>query len=147
MLPKWHAFWGLIFVSLFKFLVPESNYLSLFLIFFASVFIDFDHYLATGMKTKNWSIKHSLRQNYEGRKRIMELKKNKDLCEKGDFHIFHTIEAHLFVGLMGLLLTPFFFILIGMFFHSILDIIWMVRHDLIHAREFFLFNKLRSIFF
>lgn len=147
MLPKWHAFWGLVLVSFFKFLVPESNYISLFLIFFASVFIDFDHYLATAVKTKKWSIKHAIRQNYEKRKQIMELKKNNDLCKKGDFHIFHTIEAHLFIGLIGLIFAPFFFILIGMFFHSILDIIWMVRHDLIHAREFFLFNKLRSIFF
>ncbi len=147
MLPKWHVFWGLVFIGLFKLLVPESSYISLFLIFFASVFIDFDHYLAMGIKTKKWGIKHSIRQNYEDRNKIIDLKKNKDICKKGDFHIFHTIESHLFIGLIGIFLAPFFFILIGMFFHSILDIIWMVRHDLIHAREFFLLNKLRSVFF
>ena len=147
MLPKWHVFWGLIFAVLFKILVPESSYFSLFLIFFASVFIDFDHYLAIAVKTKNWNIKRAIRQNYEGRKQIMELKKNKDICKKGDFHIFHTVESHLFIGLIGIFWAPFFFILIGMFLHSLLDIFWMLRHDLIHAREFFLFNRLRSVFF
>ncbi|MEK6846912.1 MAG: hypothetical protein AABY16_01965 [Nanoarchaeota archaeon] len=147
MLPKWHAFWGLVFVILFKLLVPEADYLSLLIIFFGSVFIDFDHYLAAGIKTKNWSVKHAIKHNYEGRKQIIELKKIKGICKKGDFHIFHTVESHLFVGLLGVFFAPFFFLLIGMVLHSTLDIIWMVRHDLIHAREFFLFNRLRSIFF
>ena len=140
-------FWGLIFAVLFKILVPESDYLSIFLIFFASVFIDFDHYLASGIKTKNWSLKHAIRYNHEGRRKAIELKKTKDICKKGDFHIFHTVEAHLFIGLIGIFFVPFFFLLIGMVLHSTLDIIWMVRHDLVHSREFFLFNRLRSIFF
>ena len=147
MLPKWHAFWGLIFAIIFKLLVPQASYLSLFLIFFASIFIDFDHYLAAAIKNKNWSLKHAVKSNYYGRAAAMELKKSKGICRKGDFHIFHTIECHLLVGLVSIIWAPIFFILIGMLLHSTLDIVWMVRHDLLESREFFLFNKIRGIFF
>ena len=147
MLPKWHALWGLVFAAIFKLLVPKTDYLSLFLIFFAAVFIDFDHYLSTSIKNKNWGIKHALKNNYEGRAAAMSLMENKGICRKGDFHIFHTVECHLLIGLLGVLWTPFFFMLIGMVLHSTLDIIWMVRHDLIQSREFFLFNKIRTVFF
>lgn len=147
MLPKWHAFWGLVFVIIFKLIVPQTNYLNLFLIFFAAVFIDFDHYLATAIKTKTWSPAHAFRHNYKKRAVEMELRKEKGICKKGDFHIFHTVECHLFMGLFGIVFAPIFFIFIGMILHSILDIIWMVRHDLVQSREFFLFNRLRSIFF
>jgi len=147
MLPKWHAFWGLIFAVIFKLLAPKTDYLSLFLIFFAAVFIDFDHYLTTAIKNKNWSLRQAFKSNYEGRTAELDLKKNKGICRKGDFHIFHTVESHLIVGLIGIFLLPFFFIFIGMVLHSILDIIWMTYHDVLGAREFFLFNKIRAVFF
>ncbi|MSS74259.1 hypothetical protein EXS72_01325 [Candidatus Pacearchaeota archaeon] len=147
MLPRWHIFWGLIFSVIFKILVPQTTYISVFLIWFASVFIDFDHYLSAGIKTKNWRIKHSLKYNYEKRNQIMTIKKTKDLCEKGDFHIFHTFESHIFIGILSIFFAPLFFIFIGMILHSTLDVIWMVNHDLLKAREFFFFKHLRNIFF
>lgn len=147
MLPRWHIFWGLAFSLVFKIAVPNTTYLSVFLIWFASVFIDFDHYLATGIKTNNWKLSHALQHNYEKRDKAINLKKNKDLCEKGDFHIFHTLECHALIGILGIFFSPVFFIFIGMVLHSILDIIWMVNHDLLKAREFFFFNHIRHVFF
>jgi hypothetical protein len=64
MLPKWHIFWGIILVIIFKLAVPQITYLSLFLMWFASVFIDFDHYLASALKTGNWSFFHAVKHNY-----------------------------------------------------------------------------------
>ena len=147
MLPKWHAFWGLIFTIIFKILAPKTNYVSLFLIFFAAVFIDFDHYLTTAIKNKDWSLRRAFKINYDGRAVELDLKKNKGICRKGDFHIFHTVESHLLIGILGFLWAPLFFILIGMILHSTLDIIWMTYHDVLGAREFFLFNKIRAVFF
>ena len=147
MLPRWHFLWGLIFAVIFKILVPQTDYVYLFLIWFASVFIDFDHFLTAGIQTQRWSLRHALRHNYEERQKAITLKRERGVCEKGNLHIFHTVECHLIVGLLGIAFAPIFFIFIGMVFHSILDIIWMVRHDLIESREFFLFNKIRSVFF
>ena len=147
MLPRWHILWGLIFSIIFKISVPQTSYFFISLIWFASVFIDFDHYLAGGIKNNDWRISKVLDYNYQKRNKIINLKNKKDLCEKGDFHIFHTIEAHTLIGIMGIFFTPLFFVFIGMVLHSILDIIWMVSHDLLKSREFFFFNHLRSIFF
>ena len=147
MLPRWHIILGLIFIAIFKIIVPETQYFSLFLIWFASVFIDFDHYLSTAIKTKRLSLRHVLQHNYEMRQQAIQLKQQRDICRKGDFHIFHTVESHLAVGLIGIAFAPFFFLFIGMVLHSTLDIIWMVRHDILQSREFFLLNRLRMIFF
>ncbi len=147
MLPKWHILWGLIFALLFKISVPQTPYLFIFFIWFASVFIDFDHYLAAGIKNNDWRINKALEHNYQKRDKILNSRKRRDLCEKGDFHIFHTLECHLFIGIIGIFFAPFFFIFIGMVLHSTLDIIWMVYHDVLKSREFFFFNHVRNLFF
>lgn len=145
MLPRWHIFFGFVFSLIFRIISPETEYLSIFLIWFASVFIDFDHYLSAGLKHGKWNIIEAINHNSDYRKQIIELKKEKNICEKGDFHIFHTVESHIIIGVIALLYAPFFFIFIGMTLHSILDLIWMVRHDVLDSREFFLINKLRTI--
>ena len=140
MLPKWHAFWGLVFAIIFKLLVPQTNYLFLFLIFFASVFIDFDHYLAASIKNKTWSLKHAIKSNYASRSEAMELRKSKGICRKGDFHIFHTFEFILAVYLFSFLWFPAIYIFIGMVFHSFMDIIYLINKDFLYRREFSLIN-------
>lgn len=147
MLPRWHIFWGLVFSIIFKVFVPQTPYIFIFFIWFASVFIDFDHYLAAGIKNNDWRINKAIEHNYRKRENMLSLKKNRDLCEKGEFHIFHTVEFHLLIGIISIFFAPLFFIFIGMVLHSILDIIWMVYHDLVKSREFFFFNHIRSIFF
>lgn len=145
MLPRWHIILGVVFCIIFKIISPQTNYFSLFLIFFASVFIDFDHYLASGINSNKWHPKDSLTHNYNLRQQVLDERKEIGLCKKGDFHLFHTVESHLIISITSLFFAPAFFFFIGMVFHSILDIIWMVRHDVLDSREFFLFNKLRAI--
>ena len=145
MLPRWHIFLGLIFCIIFRIISPDTSYTSLFLIWFASVFIDFDHYLSAGLKHKKWNPIEAINHNYNLRQEIISQKNEIGMCEKGDFHIFHTVESHIVIGITALFYTPFFFIFIGMTLHSILDLIRMVRHDVLDSREFFLINKLRTI--
>jgi len=145
MLPRWHIFLGLMFCIVFKLISPQTSYASLFLIWFASVFIDFDHYLSAGFKHKKWNPVDAVKHNYDLRDKALKQKSELGLCEKGDFHIFHTVESHLVTGVIALFFSPFYFIFIGMVFHSLLDLIWMVRHDVLDSREFFFFNKLRLL--
>ncbi|MEK6894834.1 MAG: hypothetical protein AABX10_05225 [Nanoarchaeota archaeon] len=145
MLPRWHILLGIIFCTIFKIISPETSYVSIFLIWFASVFIDFDHYLAAGFTHRKWNPLEALNHGYERRDKILEQKEELGMCEKGDFHFFHTIEAHLLVGVIALFLSPFYFIFIGMIFHSLLDLVWMVRHDVLDSREFFAIRRLRTL--
>jgi hypothetical protein len=145
MLPRWHVLLGIVFCIIFKFISSETSYVSLFLIWFASVFIDFDHYLVAGFNHKKWNPVDALNHGYEKRDKILEQKEEFGLCEKGDFHFFHTVESHILVGILALFFFPFFFIFIGMVFHSLLDLIWMVRHDVMDSREFFAIRRLRAL--
>ncbi len=145
MLPRWHIFFGIIFCAIFKFVSPEISYVSLFLIWFASVFIDFDHYLAAGINHNKWNPIDAINHGYKRRDDILEQKSDLGVCEKGDFHVLHTVESHLTIGILALFFAPFYFIFIGMIFHSLLDLIWMVRHDVLDSREFFAIRRLRNL--
>lgn len=145
MLPRWHIFLGIVFCIIFKLIAPETSYVSLFLIWFASVFIDFDHYLTAAFKHSKWGPLEALNHGYERRESILEQKKEFGMCEKHDFHFFHTVESHILIGVVALFYSPFFFIFIGMVLHSLLDLIWMVRHDVLDSREFFLIKRFRTL--
>ena len=145
MLPRWHIFWGVVFCFFFKFISPDTTYLSLFLIWFASVFVDFDHYLVAAFVHKKFNPISAINHGYERRERILEQKEEFGVCEKGDFHPLHTVEVHLLVGILALFFAPFYFIFIGMVFHSLLDLVWMVRHDVLDSREFFLIRKMQNL--
>ncbi|MEK6908481.1 MAG: hypothetical protein AABX23_00330 [Nanoarchaeota archaeon] len=145
MLPRWHVFFGIVFCFIFKLISPDTSYISLFLIWFASVFIDFDHYLSAGLIHNKWSPAEAINHGYNVREKILDQKSEFGMCEKGNFHFFHTVESHLLVGLIAIFFSPFYFIFIGMVLHSLLDIIWMVRHDVLDSREFFLISKFRNM--
>jgi hypothetical protein len=65
-----------------------------------------------------------------------ELKRG--IKRKGDFHFLHTIEFITFIGILGFVWTGFFYIFIGMLFHSLLDIAYMIYFGCFFRREFFL---------
>ncbi len=139
MLPRWHILWGAIFTFLLWFFVPNINYNYLGLVFLASFLIDFDHYAASVLKTGGLGLRESFK--YHNNIMIKEREeKRRGIRKRGDFHLFHTIEFHLLVGLLGLIWTSFFYIFIGIVFHSLLDIISLMRGDLLYRREFFFFN-------
>ena len=125
MLPRWHILSGVI-ISLIVFIFsPQISLLYLALLFSSSFLIDFDHYLVSAIKTKRWRLSHSFNYHKEMRKKeIAEIKKG--IRRKGDFHLFHTIEFHFLIGLLSFLWTGFFYIFIGMVFHSLLDVISLI---------------------
>jgi hypothetical protein len=124
MLPKTHILLGF----LFAYITYWFTSLSIFqasLIFLASVLIDFDHYLWYVFKKKNLNLKKAY--NFLKIKR-----KSKRLM------IFHTIEFHIFVGLLGFIWAGFFYILIGMLFHSITDLIGLIYKKEVWRRRYWL---------
>ncbi len=141
MLPRWHIILGFILSLVLGLLFPQISLLNLLAVFLSSFLIDFDHYLCAVRKTGKLSLIDAL-EYYRvlGRKR-REMH-NQGIRKKGHFHIFHTLEFHLLI-LIGALFWPFlWFVLLGMVFHSLLDIIYLVTHDAVYAREFFFFRWL-----
>jgi len=129
MLPKTHILIGGIFAVL-VYLIFAISPLNSLLIFLASFLIDFDHYLFCVNKNKDWSLKKAYYF-------LKGLNPNKPV-----FMIFHTTEFHLFVFILGFLWDGFWFILIGMILHSILDIGLLCYEKEIKYREFSLIKYL-----
>lgn len=143
MLPRWHIFYGALFTALIALTAPNVGILNLALIFLASFLIDFDHYVNAVRKTGKLSLKCAFDYHAEeGKKQHKE--KKKGIRRRGDFHLFHTVEFHALIAIIGIFWSPFFFIFIGMMFHSLLDVYSLMREDFLYRREYFLTKWIRD---
>lgn len=143
MLPRWHIVLGAIFTIVLWLLVPTLSWQYLSLVFLSSFLIDFDHYLASVMKTNKWSLNESFK--YHDKLIAREKKEiTQGLRKKSDFHFFHTVEFHALIGILGFFISPLFFIFLGMTFHSLLDVISMSYDGTFHRREYFFFNWMKK---
>ena len=141
MLTYWHILFGALFTFIIWVFVPRISPVYLVLIFLSSFLIDFDHYMNSVIKNKKLSLFHAFEYHKKLNKKEIEEKK-KGIRRKGDFHIFHTIESHVFVAIVGLLWIGFFFVFIGMVFHSLIDLAESLYRDRFYRREYFFFNWL-----
>ena len=131
MLPKTHAILGAIF-SILVYFIFHISLLNTFLIFFASVFIDFDQYIFYVQKKNDFSLKNAY--NF--------LKKETQKKHKTMLHIFHTLEFMILIFILSFFWQGFLFIFIGMMFHSALDIGDFIYHKKYSVREHFLIRYL-----
>lgn len=139
MFPRHHILLGFIFSGIFWAFFPSTNLIYILLIFLSSFLIDFDHYVVAVIKNKHLSLKKAFDyHDKKGKREAMEHKKG--LREKGDFHILHTIEVLVFVAFLGFFWKGFFYVSIGMIFHSLLDISFLVYRGIHYKREFILGN-------
>jgi len=130
MLPKFHIILGAIFSALMYYLLQITLFQTI-LIFFASILIDFDHYLFYVQETKKWSLQKAY--NWK----IYRQKKHKPIMM-----IFHTIEFLILVFILSFVWKGFGFILIGLVFHSIFDMIQLGYEKKLYIREFSLIRFL-----
>ena len=143
MFPRQHIIFGALFTFAIWLVSPKISPLFLILILLSSILIDFDHYLCSVFKTKKLSL-FSAFQHYENIREEEQLKRAKGIKEKSDFHIFHTIEFHILIGLLSFVWTGFFYIFIGMVFHSLLDVYALLNDKSLYLREYFFFNWLNK---
>lgn len=136
MLPRWHILLGGVFTLIIWLLAPTINPLYLILVFLSSFLIDFDHYVNASIKGKRLSLKHAFDYHEELQKKEIR-EQNRGIYEKGDFHLFHTVEFHALIGFFSFFWTPFFYIFIGMVFHSLLDIASLLYVGRFYRREYF----------
>ena len=124
MLPKHHVYFGIL-ASIVVYFISGS--INAFVFFFASVFIDTDHYIAFVLKEKNWSLSKSYYywkdENYP----------------YDELMVFHTIEIWFLLLIIGLTIKPVLFLLAGMLYHELFDIYDMNKRKLYDARAISLF--------
>lgn len=142
MLPRWHIIFGAVFSLLIFIVAPETDLIFIALVFLSSFLIDFDHYLCSLLKTKKLGLFHSFayhKEMFDKQKR----ERDAGIKQKGDFHIFHTVEFHILIGILGVFVwIGFFYVFLGMMFHSLLDIYSLLYEGFMYRREFFLTNWL-----
>jgi len=125
MLPKSHILIGFL-VAYIIYWFSSITIFQASLIFLSSVLIDFDHYLWYLQRRKDWNLKNAY--NF--------LKKIHLFRHKTIMMIFHTIEFHIFIFILSYFFKGFFFIFLGMLFHSMIDIIHFWRYKMLKTREF-----------
>jgi len=145
MLPRYHILLGALFTLVIWIFAPELSFIYLTLIFLSTVLIDIDHYAVAVAKTNKWSLNCAFEYHDEQLK-IQQEDKRHGFKNRGDFHLFHTIEFHILIGILGAFWLPFLFIFIGMMFHSLLDVFWTLHEGVFYTREYFLFNWFRKQF-
>lgn len=144
MIPRLHAIYGALF-ALMVWAIGRISWQYALVIFLATVFIDFDHYLAASVKTKIWTPSNALK--YYELEKIKALKeRSMGIRRRGTFHFLHTIEVHIIIALIGIFWMPAFYVFVGIMFHTLLDIWHLVSKDAMYRREFLFWNWIRKKF-
>ena len=134
MIPRYHIILGAIFSLIIWGIFPEINWFFILLIFLSSFLVDFDHYILAVMKTG----KIGLIDAFGYYRKLKEKAKWERGKKKSFFFLFHTIEFHILIGLLGFVWVGFFYIFIGMVIHFILDFSYLAYKKRIYKRWFFL---------
>ena len=129
MYPLQHLSIGVVFAGILLWFFPEVTVLGFLIIVAATVLIDVDHYLIYVWVTKDWSLKRAYLWHKEGGKKFKKLTKAERRELRHSFFVFHGVEPLIVAYLLALYLHPYFyFVLIGMALHMVLDIIFGLLH-------------------
>ncbi len=145
MLPRWHILLGGVFTLVIWLVAPTINIFYLLLVFLSSFLIDFDHYVNAAIRNKKLSLSQAFEYHRELEKKEKREQKQ-GIFVKGDFHLFHTVEFHILIGILSFFWAPFFYIFIGMIFHSLLDVASLLYVGRFYRRDYFFFNWLFNKF-
>jgi hypothetical protein len=127
MLPKTHIFFGLIFSIFIFILFPEIEITGFLLIWLSSFLIDVDHYLFYIFTKNDFSLKNAhcwFIKKSEKAKKLSKSEKKKLITIPC---IFHGLELIFILIILSFFHKYFFFILIGILFHELLDVILIIN--------------------
>jgi hypothetical protein len=151
MLPHKHFIFGFGFALALFLLFPQINLIEATLILLASFLIDFDHYLYYAYTHKELSLGNAYKWYIKKGKIILAMPKKERKKFRTAFCIFHGIEIPIILFLLSFFIhSYFYFILIAVVFHLVLDIYAEIK-DLGAVRklsviyDFLTRKKLKSI--
>ena len=146
MLPKYHIIYGAIFSLIIYYLFPISLFHAI-IIFLSSFLIDVDHYFYYVYTKKDYSLIRAIKWFKKERKKGLKISKKRRKESKLPHYIFHGVELWIILYFLSLLNGIFFFILIGILFHMILDYIEIIRYNCIaypKVSQIYLYYKNRA---
>jgi len=152
MLPKYHIVIGAI-ASLISFSIFQLTLFQLAIIFFSSFLIDFDHYLLYLFKTKDFSLKKARKYFFKRRREWIALSIEERKKYKRPIFIFHGMECWLLLAALATYIhSLFWFVLIGIAIHILLDYIeYIYIGDPLYGKTsqlyVYLTNKNKKAFF
>ena len=128
MLPKTHIILGLIFSAIIWGLFPEIGFLGFMIIFLSSVLIDFEHYVYYSIKSGSLSLRKHYWKAIERTKKWHKLKYEEKLQYQIQPMPMHGIEFVIILVVLSFIHRVFFYVLVGIAFHMILDIISLIYY-------------------
>ena len=150
MVPKKHILLGLIFSVLIYFIL-KLNLIQVSIIFLSSVLIDFDHVIYYFFKKKNLNPKKAINYYFKKKEKLEKLSIEEKRRVYWGFYCFHGIEIVIILFLLGFFISNYFyFVLIGVTFHLVLDYIHQLTNHLRFDKvsifwDYFKFRKLKEI--
>lgn len=147
MFPKYHILFGALF-SIFLWLIYPAIGLYVIIVFLATFLIDIDHYLVYVIRKKAINPRKAHSYFYSIHKNLKPML-NKGVKVKAPLVFIHTIEFLVFTFVLALFYPLFLFILAGILFHSLLDVIDMFMvFGTVYPRSFsiihYYFNKKKN---
>lgn len=123
MFPRYHILFGALF-ALFIWIIDSSTGWYALIIFLATFLIDIDHYLVYVKRKNSLNLKKATDYFFNIHQGLKP-KLRKGIKVKAPLLFTHTVEFLILVFILALFSPFFLFILIGMLFHSLLDVIDM----------------------
>jgi len=118
MFPKNHIIINF-FVSLPLFFLLKVEYVLIF--FFASILIDFDHYLYYIIEEKDLSLKRAYNWFKINRAKLIKLPREERRKHAKGILIFHGLEPIFLLAILSYFYYPLLFLSLGFFIHIIED--------------------------
>jgi len=100
-----------------------------------SILIDSDHYIYYVLRRKRFGVK----EMFEYHEKLFA---QKDKIPYAGICIFHTIDFFILIGILSFYFPVFLYILIGLLFHFITDLIFLYKHNYLRGRAFFFIEHL-----
>ncbi|MBU0959659.1 MAG: hypothetical protein KKB31_06960 [Nanoarchaeota archaeon] len=133
MRPLKHIVLGLLLALVLLFVFPKVTFTEAFIVFLSSFLIEFDHYLEFVYRKKSFSLKKAYQWHVMLEKKTLALSLEKRKRLFLGPNIFHGAEILILFFLAGIFIhSYFYFILIGMTLHLVLDIsyIFIKEHQI-----------------
>ena len=119
---KYHILVGALVAYIIS-IIFNLDFLRGFIIFSASILIDFDHYLWDSLETKNWNPLSAVRWYIHHGSRWKEISKKERDKYKSGVYIFHNWIFWLILLILGVIINKIYlWILVGFVIHIIPDL-------------------------
>lgn len=124
MLPKFHILFGALFSTFLWLVYPEIDFYVI-IVFLSTFLIDIDHYLVYVIRKKSLNLKKAHDYFYSIHKNLKPML-DSGVKVKAPLVFIHTVEFLILVFILALFFPFFLYILSGMLFHSLLDVVDMI---------------------